>query len=77
MRANDGPSSAPPSLPQHLIGAGELFPTTEEFLLMITVRDEGMKNLLMSWYYAGYYTGLHEGQQMATTNGQGKGDKSG
>ncbi|GAB7361406.1 hypothetical protein MBLNU230_g1462t1 [Neophaeotheca triangularis] len=22
-----------------------------------------LKNLIMSWYYAGYYTGLHEGQQ--------------
>jgi hypothetical protein len=27
------------------------------------VHDEGLKNLLMSWYYAGYYTGLCEGQQ--------------
>lgn len=41
------PSSAPP-LPPHLVGA---------------VQDEGLKNLLMSWYYAGYYTGLYEGQQ--------------
>ncbi|ROT42470.1 hypothetical protein SODALDRAFT_16329 [Sodiomyces alkalinus F11] len=28
-----------------------------------TVHDEGLKRLLMSWYYAGYYTGLYEGQQ--------------
>lgn len=41
------PSHAPP-LPPHLVGA---------------VQDEGLKNLLMSWYYAGYYTGLFEGQQ--------------
>jgi len=27
--------------------------------------DEALKNLMMSWYYAGYYTGLHEGQQKA------------
>jgi hypothetical protein len=27
------------------------------------VQDEGLKNLLISWYYAGYYTGLYEGQQ--------------
>ncbi len=27
------------------------------------VHDDGLKNLLMSWYYAGYYTGLYEGQQ--------------
>lgn len=47
------PSLAPP-LPPHLVGS---------------VHDEGVKNLLMSWYYAGYYTGLYEGekkgQQMA------------
>lgn len=25
--------------------------------------DEALKNLMMSWYYAGYYSGLYEGQQ--------------
>jgi hypothetical protein len=30
---------------------------------MVTVQDENMKNLMMSWYYAGYYTGLVAGQQ--------------
>jgi hypothetical protein len=34
-------------------------------LIMIAVQDEGLKNLMMSWYYAGYYTGLLEGQQKA------------
>jgi hypothetical protein len=24
-----------------------------------------MKNIMMSWYYAGYYTGLYDGQQKA------------
>ncbi|CAG7917123.1 unnamed protein product [Penicillium olsonii] len=37
--------------------------------LTCIVKDEALKNLMMSWYYAGYYTGLHEGQQQA---GQGK-----
>ncbi|KAJ4986458.1 hypothetical protein SVAN01_08020 [Stagonosporopsis vannaccii] len=32
--------------------------------LLGTVQDENLKNLLMSWYYAGYYTGLHAGQQL-------------
>ncbi|EOO00068.1 putative smn family protein smn1 protein [Phaeoacremonium minimum UCRPA7] len=32
-------------------------------VLLQSVRDEGLKKLLMSWYYAGYYTGLYEGQQ--------------
>ncbi|KAK0107105.1 hypothetical protein ONS95_003812 [Cadophora gregata] len=47
-------SNRSPALPQHLVGQ---------------VHDEDLKNLLMSWYYAGYYTGLHEGKQTA------KGDK--
>ena len=31
--------------------------------MSVTVQDEAMKNLMMSWYYAGYYTGLYEGKQ--------------
>ncbi|RDW91464.1 hypothetical protein BP5796_02629 [Coleophoma crateriformis] len=50
------PQSKGPALPQHLIGQGLTFGYAE-------VHDEGLKNLLMSWYYAGYYTGLYEGQQ--------------
>ncbi|KAH8596495.1 hypothetical protein B0O99DRAFT_118594 [Bisporella sp. PMI_857] len=41
------------AVPQHLIGQ---------------VHDEGLKNLLMSWYYAGYYTGLYEGRQESATS---------
>ena len=26
------------------------------------MQDETLKNLMMSWYYAGYYTGLYEAQ---------------
>ncbi|KAJ5963417.1 Survival motor neuron, partial [Penicillium vulpinum] len=36
--------------------------------IMANVQDESLKNLMMSWYYAGYYTGLHEGQQQASRN---------
>lgn len=39
------PSDRSQAPPQHLIGQ---------------VHDEGLKNLLMSYYYAGYYTGLYE-----------------
>ncbi|KAF9693744.1 hypothetical protein EKO04_008290 [Ascochyta lentis] len=52
--ANMG-TTAPPdtafaaSMPQAILG---------------TVQDENLKNLMMSWYYAGYYTGLHAGQQL-------------
>lgn len=28
-------------------------------------QNEDLKNIMMSWYYAGYYTGLYEGQQKA------------
>ena len=28
--------------------------------------NEALKNLMMSWYYAGYYTGFYEGQNSAT-----------
>jgi hypothetical protein len=29
------------------------------------VQDEGLKNVMMSWYYAGYYSGIYEAQQQA------------
>ncbi|KAL2863091.1 uncharacterized protein BJX67DRAFT_385066 [Aspergillus lucknowensis] len=31
-------------------------------------QDEGLKNLMMAWYYAGYYTALYEEQQRANQN---------
>ncbi|KAK3315311.1 hypothetical protein B0H66DRAFT_341083 [Apodospora peruviana] len=31
--------------------------------LLGTVQDDGLQKLLMSWYYAGYYTGLYERKQ--------------
>ncbi|TVY46566.1 Survival motor neuron-like protein 1 [Lachnellula cervina] len=50
-QASDSGVKKGPALPQHLIGQ---------------VHDDNLKNLLMSWYYAGYYTGLYEGQQQGT-----------
>ncbi|KAL3459253.1 hypothetical protein BJX64DRAFT_265091 [Aspergillus heterothallicus] len=32
-------------------------------------QDEGLKNLMMAWYYAGYYTALYEEQQRKNQNG--------
>jgi hypothetical protein len=32
---------------------------------IMTVQDETLKNIMISWYYAGYYTGLHAGQQQS------------
>ncbi|MCJ1315269.1 hypothetical protein MMC15_000585 [Xylographa vitiligo] len=40
------------SIPQGVIGASTL--------------AEAQKNLMMSWYWAGYYTGFYEGQKQAT-----------
>ncbi|KAI4725349.1 hypothetical protein E4T49_06922 [Aureobasidium sp. EXF-10728] len=31
------------------------------------VQDESLKALMTSWYFAGYYTGLYEGQRKAQT----------
>ncbi|KAL1977967.1 hypothetical protein VTN31DRAFT_826 [Thermomyces dupontii] len=28
------------------------------------VQDPALKNLMMAWYFAGYYTGLYEGQRL-------------
>jgi hypothetical protein len=61
-------TSKGPALPEHLIGQGETaWPRDVHGLRILTVwlgavHDEGLKNLLMAWYYAGYYTGLMEGK---------------
>ncbi|POS82438.1 hypothetical protein EPUL_004629 [Erysiphe pulchra] len=67
---NDEKNSSIPIAPQHLIGQGKTKVSTSfytsnsanKYTLRILVPDERIKNLLMSWYYAGYYTGLYEGQ---------------
>lgn len=40
-------------------------PQLEHMTDLSVVHDENLKKLMMSWYFAGYYTGLHEGQQKA------------
>lgn len=50
--------------PQHDASLGASMPQA----LLGSVQDENLKNLMMSWYYAGYYTGLHAGQQQAGSN---------
>jgi len=53
-------------VPQALFAAGKLWQCRWTPLLTDRlVQDENMKSLMMSWYYAGYYTGLQEGQQTA------------
>ncbi|KAJ6000323.1 hypothetical protein N7481_000732 [Penicillium waksmanii] len=63
--ADAGPTSAMAPNPAPL--AGPTMPMPEA--VMTNVQDENLKRLMMSWYFAGYYTGLYEGQQKA---GQGK-----
>ena len=55
------------AMPGAIIGNGKhTHPFSEEVKAYKTVvQDEALKNLMMSWYYAGYYTGLYEGQQQA------------
>ena len=41
--------------------------TSSWWVLLISraVKDEGLRNLMLSWYYAGYYSGLYEGQRQS------------
>jgi len=55
--AKDSQASRTPALPQHLIGQ---------------VHDESIKNLLMAWYYAGYYQGRYDEKMEAALPNNGK-----
>lgn len=47
-------------------GASQPSWTPSELGQMMPSTPEGtVKNLMMSWYWAGYYQGLHEGEQKA------------
>ena len=56
-------------MPQALLNSGTFrisrCYTQNLVLTWNAVKDDGLKNIMMSWYYAGYYTGLYEGQQKA------------
>jgi len=52
--------------PQNAIGQQQTSPgPSPPEVLLGSVEDESLKKLMMAWYYAGYYTGLFEGQQQA------------
>ncbi|KAK4541274.1 hypothetical protein LTR36_008190 [Oleoguttula mirabilis] len=57
---SDGPTAAGAQTPH-----AQAAPATMPLALLNNVQDDGLKNIMMSWYYAGYYTGLYEGQQKA------------
>ncbi|KAK6437539.1 hypothetical protein LTR95_006263 [Oleoguttula sp. CCFEE 5521] len=62
------------TVPQHLMNSGEATKSQSDADTDCrTVQDEGIKNLMMSWYYAGYYTGLYEGKQQGLAAAQGTG----
>ncbi|KND92495.1 Survival motor neuron-like protein 1 [Tolypocladium ophioglossoides CBS 100239] len=48
-------------------GADQVPVTFPPQAIMGSIQDENLKKLLMSWYYAGYYTGLYERQQQQKT----------
>jgi len=53
--------SADSAIPPH----SATTPASMPQALLAPVQDENLKNMMSSWYYAGYYTGLHEGRQQA------------
>ncbi|KAI4229386.1 MAG: hypothetical protein L6R36_000927 [Xanthoria steineri] len=67
----NNPQSFPEAsvVPGVLMNAGERLNSAasgeEALLIRAAVQDEGLKNLMMSWYYAGYYTGLYEGRKQS------------
>lgn len=73
-QASESMGSKAPVLPQHLIGQGETNQRLHDAYGLVAdvgphaVHDESLKNLLMSWYYAGYYTGLYEGQRQGAAS---------
>ncbi|KAL6158521.1 hypothetical protein ACJBU6_02633 [Exserohilum turcicum] len=64
QRPQHGQSSTPKAVPAP--DAAEPLANAMPQAILGTVKDENLKNMMMSWYYAGYYTGLHAGQQQAS-----------
>ncbi|KAK0263231.1 hypothetical protein LTR91_020650 [Friedmanniomyces endolithicus] len=70
----------PAAIPQLLLNQGKQSPPTTSYGIgsdcankSFAVQDEPLKNVMMSWYYAGYYTGLYEGQQKTFAGMQSQG----
>lgn len=64
-------------MPQAVIGGGNIcrdaFLNAESGANTLLVDDQALKDLMISWYFAGYYTGLYEGKQQATQAMTGEG----
>ncbi|KAL8666173.1 MAG: hypothetical protein Q9202_001680 [Teloschistes flavicans] len=59
---------APTSILESTIQSAPLLPEIPSSLTNV-VKDQDLKNVMMSWYYAGYYTGLYEGQKKSSVTG--------
>ena len=74
----DAPASAPAAAEtlKAMLAGGKSITFVEYgggvMLTEVVVQDEAMKNLMMSWYYAGYYTGLYEGKQQGYARAVGE-----
>lgn len=54
----------PQLMSQASVEAGQKLPSPPPFPPSILAgENEALRNLMISWYFAGYYTGLYEGQQ--------------
>lgn len=63
---NNSGQAPQPGISQALLDSGQSKNIFSLFaLLTATVQDESLKALMTSWYFAGYYTGLYEGQRKA------------
>ncbi|GAQ07812.1 survival motor neuron-like protein 1 [Aspergillus lentulus] len=62
------PTDHQPSGPKHPTQPAPVGGAAMPHAALAQVQDEGLKNLMMAWYFAGYYTGLYEGQQRASQN---------
>ncbi|KAF2166896.1 hypothetical protein M409DRAFT_22948 [Zasmidium cellare ATCC 36951] len=58
-KSSTAPAAAStPNVPAYLAGLPQA-------MIGATIQDENLKNMMLSWYYAGYHMGLYEGQQRA------------
>ncbi|KAI4102681.1 MAG: hypothetical protein L6R37_004271 [Teloschistes peruensis] len=77
-KSNIQSTSLLPEIPPSLTDVGKLspgiYPKSQKMLNWLKVKDQDLKNVMMSWYYAGYYTGLYEGQKNSSATGNVRGE---
>jgi hypothetical protein len=60
------PTGTVAGMPDVIFNSGQLANMTYfDVALIGLVKDDSVKNLMMAWYWAGYYTGYHEGEKAA------------